>query len=121
MNDHSCKAIIITCIDFRIQTDINKWIKQHFKAKTFDRVAFGGGVKNLETILSQIDIAIRLHHIKKVVVVNHEDCGAYGESGTLKKHAEDLKAARAKIKEVYPNLEVAAYYLHLNGNFEFID
>lgn len=120
MNDHIAQALVVTCIDFRVQEAINKWISENFPLKSFDRVALVGGVKNLETILGQIDIAVRLHHIKKVILINHEDCGAYGEAGTSQKHAEDLKAAKTKIKETYPNLEVESYYLHLDGTFESI-
>lgn len=115
MSNQQAEGIIVTCIDFRLQKAINNWISQHFAPKTFDRVALAGGVKNLETILGQIEIAVRLHHVKKVILINHEDCRAYGEAETPEKHAEDLKAAKAKIKEVYPTLEVETYYLHLDG------
>lgn len=120
MESHNAEAIIVTCIDFRLQEAINVWISHNFAPKTFDRVALGGGVKNLEVILSQVDIAVRLHHIDKVVLVNHEDCGAYGSESTPKKHAQDLKDAAIKIKEKYLDLEIETYYLHLNGNFERI-
>lgn len=118
MSNHIAEAIVVTCIDFRLQESINKWIAENFAPKTFDRVAFGGGVKNLDAILSQIKIANDLHHIKKVILVNHEDCGAYGEAGTLEKHLEDLKKAKKEIKKLYPELEVETYYLKLNGEFE---
>jgi|SRR3989344_943347 len=120
MNDHTAESIIVTCIDFRLQEYINNWITQNFQPKTFDRVALVGGVKNLEIILGQIDISVKLHHIQKVVLINHEDCGAYGEAGTSQKHSEDLKTAKAKIKAIYPDLEVETYYLHLDGTFEQI-
>lgn len=116
--DHKAESIVITCIDFRLQEAINSWISQNFTPKTFDRVALAGGVKNLETIMGQIDIALRLHHIKKVVLINHEDCGAYGEAGTPQKHAEDLSHAETKIKEQFPQLEVNKFYLHLDGTLK---
>lgn len=115
--DHKAEAIVVTCIDYRLQEAINNWLSEKFPPKTFDRVALGGGVKNLDVIIGQIDIAVRLHRIKKVVLINHEDCGAYGEAGTPHKHTQDLKAAKAKIKESYPNLEVETYYLLLDGKF----
>lgn len=118
MNDHTAEAIMVTCIDFRLQEAINNWIAQNFSPNTFDRVALAGGVKNLMTIMNQIGIAVRLHHIKKAVLVNHEDCGAYGEAGTSQKHAEDLRNASIKIKEQYPNLGVETFYLHLDGTFD---
>lgn len=118
MDSHHAETIIVTCIDFRLQEAINNWISQNFAPKTFDRVAFAGGVKNLDIILGQIDIAVRLHHIKKVIFINHEDCGAYGEEGTPEKHTEDLSIAKSKVKELYPDLVVKTYYLHLDGTFE---
>ena len=105
-------------MDFRLQEAINKWISEHFQPKTFDRVALAGGVKEFNTILNQIDISVRLHRIKKVVLVNHEDCGAYGKEGTPEKHIEDLKAAKDQIRRLYPNLRVETYYLYLDGTFK---
>lgn len=118
MKKHSCDAAIVTCIDFRFQPYINDWISENFQPRTYDRIAFTGGVFNLETILGQINTSHRLHHIKKVVLINHEDCGAYGEGGTDERHAKDLKNAVLKIGEHFPEMEVNSYYLHLDGTFE---
>lgn len=118
MNDHSCGAVIVTCIDFRFQEYINRWILENFDSKSFDRVAIAGGAFDFDYVLKQVEISKRLHHIKKVILINHEDCGAYGETGTREKHAEDLKNATVKIKQQYPDLEVNIYYLHLDGTFE---
>ncbi len=118
--DHSCEAGIVTCIDFRFQEYINSWISENFRPKTFDRMAIAGGVFDFDYVLKQLEISKRLHHIKKVVLINHEDCGAYGEAGTDEKHAEDLKNAASQIKQKYSDLEVQTYYLHLNGTFEEI-
>lgn len=115
------QALIVTCIDYRIQEYINTWISENFEPRTFDRVAFGGGVLNLDVIMTQVKKAKDLHNIQEVVLINHEECGAYGAQSTPKKHAEDLKNAKAKINEQYPNLKVKSFYLHLNGQFEKIN
>lgn len=120
MNNHACEAIIVTCIDFRFQEYINNWIAENFTPKSFDRIAIAGGVFDLEYILKQVGISKRLHHIKKVVLINHEDCGAYGEAGTPEKHAEDLKNTASKIKRLFSDLETKTYYLHLSGTFKLI-
>lgn len=118
MSSHGCKAVAVTCIDYRFQGYIDKWLKDHFRPGTFDRVALAGGIKNIDIVLEQVGISHRLHHIKKVVLINHEDCGAYGQESTLEKHSEDLKIARTRINEIYPDLIVETYYLHLDGKFE---
>lgn len=121
MSDHGCEAAVVTCIDFRFQEYINKWISEHFGVKTFDRVAIAGGVFDFDYMSKQIEISHMLHHIKKVILINHEDCGAYGAAGTPEKHTEDLRNAATKIKEQYPDLTIETYYLHLDGTFEDID
>lgn len=118
MKTHFCQALVITCIDFRFQEFIDKWIKGNFEPGTYDRGAFAGAAKSLETILNQIDVAVRLHHIKKAVLINHEDCGSYGDRGHKDRHIEDLKKARKQIREKIPDLEVETYYLKLDGTFE---
>lgn len=118
--NHICDAVIITCIDFRFQEYINQWILKNFEPKTYDRIAWAGGVKDQEGILKQIEISKRLHHIKKAILINHEDCGAYGEEGTVKRHAHDLKETAAKLQAQFPDLGVETYYLHLNGTLEYV-
>ncbi|OGF99406.1 hypothetical protein A2Y99_04470 [Candidatus Gottesmanbacteria bacterium RBG_13_37_7] len=113
---HSCQAIVVTCIDFRFQDRIQKWIKNHIK-NGFDRVAVAGGVKNPDFVLSQIEISVRLHHTKEVYLINHEDCGAYGKEGNFEKHKQDLLATKEKIAEKHPFLKVYLLYLKLSGEF----
>lgn len=120
MSDHDCEAVIVTCIDFRFQEYINNWISENFSPKSFDRVAIAGGVFDFDYISKQVDISKRLHSIKKVILINHEDCGAYGEAGTEEKHAEDLKKAATLIKQQFPDLEVQTHFLLLNGTFKLI-
>lgn len=118
--NHSCNAIVVTCIDFRLQKHLKSWTDSRLKNETYDYVGFAGGVKDIETVLKQIDISVRLHNIHHVFLINHEDCGAYGESGTKEKHIEDLRSAKNEILTNHPSLEVDLYYLHLDGDFEHI-
>lgn len=120
MQSHNADAIVITCIDFRFQEYINNWLRVNFKPGTYDRGAFAGAAKSLETILDQVNVAHRLHHIKKAVLINHEDCGAYGEEGSKEKHSKDLNEAAEKVKAQIPGVDVESYYLHLDGTFERI-
>lgn len=117
---HTCDAIIVACIDFRFQKYIREWTDKNLAGKTFDYVGFAGSTKDLETILKQIDISVRLHSIKQAVLIHHEECGAYGAESTPERHAEDLKKAKAEILRLYPSLEVSTYYLHLDGTFETV-
>ena len=116
---HHCQAIIIHCIDFRFQDHLTDWTK-NLKGG-FDRLSIAGAVKDLPYVISQIDISYRLHHVKEVYLINHEDCGAYGIEGTFKKHKEDLIRAKKAIKDKYPELSVFLLYLKLDGSFLKVD
>jgi carbonic anhydrase len=117
---HTCDAAVICCIDFRFQKYIRNWTDENLKDKTFDLVGFAGATKDLETVMKQIDISVRLHEIKEVILIHHEECGAYGAESTPERHIEDLQKAKAEILAKYPNLIVSLYYLRLDGSFESI-
>lgn len=57
MDEQKAQAVIISCIDHRTQDDIDRWVHKHFADETFDRVAFAGGILDLEIALGQIEIA----------------------------------------------------------------
>ena len=120
MSVHICDAFIVACIDFRFQKYLKKWLEKNLQNKTYDYVGFAGATKDLETIKKQLDISVRLHHIKEVVLIHHEDCGAYGVESTHDRHATDLNKAKKTILEKYPNLKTNLFYLHLDGGFEEI-
>ena len=69
-------------------------------------------------IIRQVDVAVRLHSIERVVLINHEDCGAYGAAGNYERHKSDLEEAERKIEALFPELNIETYYLHLDGIFE---
>lgn len=115
---HTCKALVIHCIDFRFQTYITDWLNTHVGKHTYDRVALAGGVYDFYTIFKQVDISNLLHKIEKVILINHEDCGAYGAEGTKERHEHDLAEAERKIEAHFPHLDVETYYVRVNGTFE---
>jgi len=115
---HTCDAMVVACIDFRFQKFIRDWTDKTLAGKTFDLVGFAGGTKDLNTVMGQLDISVHLHHITQLVLIHHEECGAYGTESTPERHASDLRIARETVLAKYPGLIVDLYYLHLNGAFE---
>lgn len=120
MSKHICDAIVVCCIDFRFQKYIREWTDKNLKDKTYDLVGFAGSTKNLDTVMEQIDISVRLHEIKEVILIHHEECGAYGSESTPEKHAADLKLAKKQLEFKYSKLLTKLFYLHLDGTFEAI-
>jgi carbonic anhydrase len=118
MSKHTCEAVVIHCIDFRLQHYLNDWLTNRFGNANYDRISVAGGIKDLDFVTRQVEISYRLHNIHKAILINHEDCGAYGAMGTKERHAIDLSEAESKIKTLFPSLDVESYYLHLDGTFE---
>ena len=116
-----CDAIIVSCMDFRLQDFIYDWAIKRFGQRNHDRVAWAGAAKNVDLTLEQVGLSKKLHNISIVVLINHEECGAYGAEGTPEKQAADLKFAATKINEQNPDLTVETYYLHLDGTFKKVD
>ena len=120
MAEHTCEAIVVHCMDFRLQKYLNDWLDKNPGAGKYDRVGIAGGVLDIYPVLKHIELAVNLHNIRKVILINHEDCGAYGSSGTFDKHKNDLAEAERKIRPLYMNLMIEKYYLKLDGTFERI-
>lgn len=117
---HTCDALVVCCIDFRFQKYIRSWLDKNLAGQTFDLIGYAGSTKDLKTILKQIDISVKLHKIKKIVLIHHENCGAYGEKSTQERHSQDLIKARKAVLAKYPGLNIKLYYLKLNGNFVMV-
>ena len=111
-------AIIVHCIDFRFQKYLDHWLAERFGHNQYDRVSLAGSVFDFYSVLKQVEISDRLHDINQVILINHEDCGAYGEEGNYSMHKADLEEAERKLEALFPHLNVEIYYLHLGGKFE---
>lgn len=114
---HTCQAIVVSCMDFRLRKYLRDWTKKTLDKGGFDTVAVAGGVKNLGLLVDQVGLSVKLHGIREAYLINHEDCGAYGEEGTFAKHKEDLLLARDILKKKFPKLKIVPLYLKLNGEF----
>lgn len=100
---------------------IKKYLEDRNLLDDCDTVAVAGAAKNLlysapeserNFILKQIGISKNLHNIKKVILINHTDCGAYGGAGVFSSreaeettHIRDMEEAERLIRSQYPELE----------------
>ncbi len=112
---HTCKALVVHCIDFRLQKAIKKYLEEHGLLGNCDIVSVAGGVKNHDFVMSQIEVSQRLHNISQVILMNHTDCGAYGgkvafvsDEEENRTHEADLKKAKDAVLTKYPGLKIKA-------------
>ena len=121
---HNCDLLVISCIDFRFQEHLRNFLEKDHKGN-YDLVCIAGSAKNFisgseadkETVLKQVKISKELHHIKKVFLINHQNCGAYGNdlvSGSSEEkqtHMKDLIGAKEDLIKVFPDLEICLYFI----------
>src|SRR3989337_902254 len=81
-----CDALVVHCMDYRLQKFLQPWITVRFGYDNFDIVSLAGGVHDYEMVLKYVQLAEQIHGINTVCLINHEDCRAYGRDGTYKRH-----------------------------------
>ncbi|MDP2664433.1 MAG: hypothetical protein Q8O97_00460 [bacterium] len=127
MEQHTCKALVLHCIDFRFRKNLAEFLEGKF-GDSYDLVSVAGGVKSLVSnvqennfILEQIRISNKLHKPEVFILIQHEDCGAYGGSvafGDFSTEQEaqnqELEKAEAFLKKEFSQ-PVEKYLAKLSG------
>jgi carbonic anhydrase len=131
------EAMLVTCIDPRFpQPTINYMKKRHMVGKysqfTFAGASIGVVAPAFKTwapaFWDNLAASMQLHHIPKVIAMNHRDCGAakiaYGADAVKDKATETAthKAAllefKKQVAEKQPSLKVELGLMALNGSVE---
>ena len=119
----NCKGMILHCMDFRIQTAVETWVKDQGFQDDVDRVAFAGSCLNGDFALEMIQASSRLHNIDTVFLTQHEECGAYGDLFATKPLADakeqlvsDMTALRRRVSEALPNVQVRTLWVGKSGD-----
>lgn len=124
-------ACVAWCFDDRFTPLMGEFLKQFPHS---DVVKVAGGAKALaggpsperDFVLGQIKASIRLHATKKVVLMVHIDCGAYGGSKVFGNdmaqekphHEKELAAARAFLNKEIPDAPASCILADFDGLYE---
>jgi hypothetical protein len=130
-------ALGITCIDYRLVDDAVRFFHGKHLTKDYDQVSLAGASlaavsdkfpSSNAAFWNHIDIAKTLHHIRRVIVVDHRDCGAYkvafgkdyqgtGAAETAQ-HKAVMEQVKAKLAKLHPELESEFYLMAVDGKTE---
>ena len=132
-------ALLLSCMDFRLMDDIERYMSGRGLRDKYDHVVLAGASLGAitdkypawnKTFWEHLDIAIKLHSIHTVIVIDHRDCGAYkvilGAEHTkdpkVEKdtHAAQLKKLKGLINKKYPKLKVETLLMALDGKVEAV-
>jgi carbonic anhydrase len=130
-------VFLLSCMDFRLMDDIERYMAGRGLRDKYDHVILAGASLGAitdkfpawnKTFWEHLDIAIKLHNIHTVMIMDHRDCGAYkvvlGEahakdSKTEKDtHSAQLKKLKDMIAKKYPKLKVETLLMGLDGKVE---
>jgi hypothetical protein len=128
------EMLLLTCMDFRLTGAVDNYMEARGLAGKFDHVILAGaslGALNdrfpawAEVFWAHLDLAIQLHDVHRVMIIDHRDCGAYkmilGEATVkdadteLKTHVKQLYALRSAIQARKPGMEVEIGLMDLQG------
>lgn len=136
MSKLTCRACVVSCIDFRLHEHLKRFVCERGLDKDgTDMVRVAGAAVNIarpkrswarDFVVSELEASHGLHEIREIYLVNHEDCGAYGWENVvdseeeLATHRKDLQQARAFLKGRFPDVKIFAFYQRLDGGVEKI-
>lgn len=136
---HGIDVLLLTCMDFRLQNETVNYMDRRGLRDKYDHIVLAGA--SIGVLAEQrpewgmvfwdhLDTAIQLHKIRKVMVLDHLDCGAYklflGEAAVREPaaeasaHAQRLRLLRSAINQQNAMLEVELGVMALDGSVQSV-
>jgi len=128
----TCRAVLLRCIDLRLNEAILAWLRERSLEGDCDTVAVAGAARNLaapasegdrEFVLKQLGLARELHSVNEVILMNHTDCGAYGrraafpsDTAERKAHEDDLRRAKDIVLAALSGVTVQKAIAQVSGS-----
>ena len=131
------KALVITCMDFRLIDDAVYFFNNLNYRNEYDEFILAGASLGYnqttypawrETLEQHIELSQELHNISEIIIVDHMDCGAYkkiyqseypelSEQQELILHKENAAKFRKSIlaKPKFENLKITTFLMYLDG------
>jgi len=115
LHQESIEALIIRCIDYRFVTGSRKFKEELGLTDKYDLLTFPGASKNIYLLFDAIEVSNSLHKPKRIIIMDHEDCGAFGRENNLADHKKSLKKAEKLLSIVFPDIPVELYYMKFDA------
>jgi len=131
---NQAQALVISCIDFRFLRAEYSFLNNKNLTDKYDLTALAGASLALtgfphksdaQAFWDQLDISYKLHHIHKVIIIDHQDCGGYAQDALIeggleqeediKKHKIFINKLREIVKLKYPDKILKFLYFALDG------
>ena len=130
------KAMILSCIDPRFQTVVYNYLKRKKLNGKYSSFTIAGSAIGVtankfkmwhKTFWENFDTSVKLHKIKKLIVINHRDCGAakiingnkeFSKFNETKVHKNSFQKIKKIFKKKYPKLSIELKIISINKKVE---
>jgi carbonic anhydrase len=135
----SYEAMLLSCIDPRTQEPVRAYMDKQGLLGKYSQFTIAGAAIGVvapkfntwhQAFWDNLGATIQLHKIKKVIVVDHRDCGAcriaYGDASTAspqvetETHRKVLAQFRQQAAKRQPKLAVETGLMSLDGKMEML-
>ncbi|HKY94891.1 MAG TPA: carbonic anhydrase [Kiloniellales bacterium] len=133
------EAVLLSCMDYRLLDDIAMYMQARGLKDNYDHLILAGASLGAltdqqpawgETFWEHLGIALELHHVKRLMVMDHRDCGAYKvllgtdhlktRAAERATHAEMLVALREEAAKRHAGLPTELLLMNLDGTVETV-
>ena len=126
------EAMVLSCMDPRFEPKVFNYLKKKkltgkYSSFTIAGAAIGVTSKKFKkwqsTFLDNLSTSIKLHNISKLIVINHEDCGAakivngkkeFSSLVENKIHKDSFEKIEAILNKRFPKLKLSFKILKLS-------
>jgi carbonic anhydrase len=130
------KAMVLSCMDPRFQPKIFNYLKKRKLSGQYSAFTIAGaaiGVTHSKfkkwhrVFFENLSASIQLHKIDKLIVINHQDCGAAKIANSKKEfnnkvetdiHKASFKKLKSSLRKKLPKLKIEFNVMALNNSIK---
>ena len=130
------KAMVLSCIDPRFQPIVYNYLKKKKLKGKYSSFTIAGSALGVtanrfkkwhKVFWENFDTSVKLHKIKKLIVINHRDCGAakiingkkeFSSINESKVHKASFQKLKKIFKKKYPKLKIELKLVSLNKKIQ---
>ena len=130
------KAMVLSCMDPRFQPKIFNYLKKRKLSGQYSAFTIAGAAVGVthskfkkwhRVFFENLSASIQLHKIDKLIVINHQDCGAAKIANSKKEfnnkietdiHKISFKKLKSSLRKKFPKLKIEFNVMALNNSIK---
>ena len=128
--------MVLSCIDPRFQPIVHNYLKKKKLVGKYSSFTIAGSAIGVtaskfkkwhKAFWDNFDTSVKLHNIRKLIVINHRDCGAakiiigkkeFSKANETLVHRNSFQKIKKIFKRKYPKLRIELKLISLNSKVE---